>query len=307
MKSALRQLGFISLLCLERSERNGHKFEILAITLATILAFFICACDNNQKADLFCSNCGNGISIDISFCDNCGNPTNATKIESSNIISSSVESKLKESSRPSTSSTKKSTPSKNTNKSSTVSHKHSHSKKVTMATCTEQGFTEYSCSCGDSYKNNYTNPSHTFSNYKCVNCGSMDKDNFYYYLDNLIKTRGVVNGEFMNYIILESNDNQTGDSHSFAITYDASNDVLNLNYLIKTGNNIFMFRMIIPKKISGKYKYDSGLYKNNNFSETALYCEGEISSENYTKNSAIGCNKYNGDISQRSTFIDFTR
>ena len=35
-------------------------------------------------------------------------------------------------------------------------HKHTYSTAVTQPTCTEQGFTTYTCSCGDSYKNDFT-------------------------------------------------------------------------------------------------------------------------------------------------------
>lgn len=34
---------------------------------------------------------------------------------------------------------------------------HTHVPKVVEPTCTEKGYTEYTCSCGDSYKGNYTN------------------------------------------------------------------------------------------------------------------------------------------------------
>ena len=37
-----------------------------------------------------------------------------------------------------------------------TSHTHSYSQKVTAPTCTAQGYTTYTCSCGDSYKSNYT-------------------------------------------------------------------------------------------------------------------------------------------------------
>lgn len=35
------------------------------------------------------------------------------------------------------------------------SHNHSYVKKVTKATCTTQGYTTYTCSCGDTYKSDY--------------------------------------------------------------------------------------------------------------------------------------------------------
>ncbi len=41
------------------------------------------------------------------------------------------------------------------NKKETEKHKHSYSKSKTNPTCTEQGYTTYSCTCGDSYKGDY--------------------------------------------------------------------------------------------------------------------------------------------------------
>lgn len=34
-------------------------------------------------------------------------------------------------------------------------HQHSYSRKTVKPTCTERGYDQYTCSCGDSYKNNY--------------------------------------------------------------------------------------------------------------------------------------------------------
>ena len=38
----------------------------------------------------------------------------------------------------------------------TLEHQHSYAAKVVAPTCTEQGYTLHSCTCGDSYKDNYT-------------------------------------------------------------------------------------------------------------------------------------------------------
>ena len=38
---------------------------------------------------------------------------------------------------------------------SLIPHTHSYTQSVTASTCTAQGYTTYSCSCGDSYKSNY--------------------------------------------------------------------------------------------------------------------------------------------------------
>ena len=50
--------------------------------------------------------------------------------------------------------------------SSDCSHEHQYTAVVTAPTCTEQGFTTYTCSCGDSYVDTYVNElDHEFKNY----------------------------------------------------------------------------------------------------------------------------------------------
>lgn len=40
----------------------------------------------------------------------------------------------------------------------TAEHIHQYTSTVTPPTCTEQGYTTYTCTCGDSYRSDYTNP-----------------------------------------------------------------------------------------------------------------------------------------------------
>ncbi len=59
---------------------------------------------------------------------------------------------------------------------------HHHNAVVTAPTCTAKGYTTYTCSCGNSYKDNYTNAlGHNYTNGKCTRCGKTDpsaKTNF---------------------------------------------------------------------------------------------------------------------------------
>ena len=49
---------------------------------------------------------------------------------------------------------------------------HIYTPAVTAPTCTEQGYTTYTCTCGDSYVDNYTAATgHSHQNGACVNCG----------------------------------------------------------------------------------------------------------------------------------------
>ncbi len=56
-------------------------------------------------------------------------------------------------------------------------HTHSYIAAVTDPTCTAAGYTTYTCSCGESYKDNYTNAlGHSYANGKCSRCGAADPD-----------------------------------------------------------------------------------------------------------------------------------
>ena len=56
-------------------------------------------------------------------------------------------------------------------------HTHAYASAVTLPTCTEQGYTTYTCSCGDSYVADYVDATgHTYSNGTCTACGAADPD-----------------------------------------------------------------------------------------------------------------------------------
>lgn len=151
--------------------------RILAIVLSIVMVFSLCACGDEPKVEKNCSSCGASISIVAAFCEYCGAAVNDTKTESNDAASdtsSSTESKTEEKGKPS-SSTQTTNNSTETSDHSETTHRHSYSIKVTLATCTEKGYTTYICSCGDTYKDNYTDPSHSYTNYKCTKCGKFDK------------------------------------------------------------------------------------------------------------------------------------
>ena len=54
------------------------------------------------------------------------------------------------------------------------SHTHSYTPTVTAPTCTEQGYTTYTCDCGDSYVDDYVDATgeHSYENGVCTGCGA---------------------------------------------------------------------------------------------------------------------------------------
>ena len=56
-------------------------------------------------------------------------------------------------------------------------HEHSYTKVVTAPTCTEKGCTTYTCSCGDSYVADYTDPTgHSYTKYESDNNATCTDD-----------------------------------------------------------------------------------------------------------------------------------
>ena len=58
-----------------------------------------------------------------------------------------------------------------------LEHKHAYEAKVTAPTCTEKGYTTYSCACGDNYTGDETPAAgHDYVIGKCTVCGAADPD-----------------------------------------------------------------------------------------------------------------------------------
>ena len=56
-----------------------------------------------------------------------------------------------------------------------TAHTHNYASKVVQPTCTVQGYTIYTCSCGNSYKDSYVNAlGHSYSGGACTRCGQKD-------------------------------------------------------------------------------------------------------------------------------------
>ena len=58
----------------------------------------------------------------------------------------------------------------------TLEHTHKHEATVTPPTCTEEGFTTYTCRCGDSYVDDYVDPvDHTWTEWQDVAPGKEER------------------------------------------------------------------------------------------------------------------------------------
>jgi hypothetical protein len=56
-------------------------------------------------------------------------------------------------------------------------HRHAYMQAVTAPTCTQQGYTTYTCSCGDSYVDDYVDAlGHKYENGICTGCGQAEPE-----------------------------------------------------------------------------------------------------------------------------------
>ena len=66
---------------------------------------------------------------------------------------------------------------------------HKYESVVTAPTCTEQGYTTYTCACGDSYVDDYTDTlGHDFENGTCTECNAADPEYFTFEIQNPSRT-----------------------------------------------------------------------------------------------------------------------
>lgn len=224
--------------------------KIIAVILSFVMVFLLVACgneptaENESKEEKYCFNCGEGISKAATFCEHCGTDvknTNSEGASNDNISSdntsstSSKDSKPAESSKPATSS-KPSSSSANpsssqtaeSSKPSTPTHTHNYTNKTIIPTCTEKGYTLHTCSCGDTYKDNYINPEHSYLNYRCSICGAIDKEHAYEYLETLVILNGTLNTETGNidYIYKKEEKEYSDKSNTYTrlsgLSYDSA-------------------------------------------------------------------------------------
>jgi hypothetical protein len=154
---------------------------------------------------------------------------------------------------------------------------HSYSKKVTAATCTAQGYTTYACSCGHSYVSDYVNPSHSYSNYACSKCGTVDKSHAYEYLMEWVKTNGTRDGENIEYVF----EGKNNAAHCLGLTYSAKNNYLYVWYYDATSGYSSLTSIFLNDYYYGFSFGDDRIYgyikpstyaKNTSLTYTSSYC-----------------------------------
>lgn len=304
--------------------------RLLAIALSIIMVFSLAACGDKEKAEKYCSNCGGGISKNVAYCEHCGaavgttqstnsnassDNTSSSESSSSNVDNTETQSKPAEETVSKPAETQKPTvqththsyTSKTTAPTCTKqgyttytcscgdSYKehyvnttaHSYSKKVTAATCTVQGYTTYSCSCGHTYKDNYTNPSHSYTKYKCTKCGAVDKSHAYEYLIDWVLENGKTSGSTISY--------RYNSDMTFDISYNTQSDYLYICQYGYVDGNFFYASINLDSWFFGVTL--------KNVAEVTGY----LNHERFTNTYPLSYQKYDGPANSKQDFVEVSR
>lgn len=169
-------------------------------------------------------------------------------------------------------------------------HTHSYTTAVKAATCTEQGYTTYTCSCGDTYNADYVTPSHKYENYKCSMCGAIDKEHTYDYLKNWIKENGKTEGQLCEIVTTSENYYNC----ETALIYQAQNDsiIFHLSYLYE---ELLCSTYVYLDKISDAYLYSSVIYIVED-GITARKITGKIKCNGFTDKTPLTYDSYTSEI-----------
>lgn len=247
--------------------------RLFTLFMAVVLLMTLAAC-GNEKAEKYCWNCGEGIAKTVSFCPSCGVAQGVAGI---------------------TTTTQEHTA---TAQATAPSHTHSYSKKVIAATCTEKGYTKYACSCGDTYKDNYTNPEHNYSQYYiCTKCGIHDKEHTYEFLVEYVKRQGT------SYATRTDLEIYNSDDASYYLSYDAEKKHLYINKSTQfDGGNFFYSSLNLES-----YFYGISFYASTNLAEPFEEVTGFIDAKNYTLGAPLENVNYSGPSDGKENVIEIAR
>lgn len=196
--------------------------------------------------------------------------------------------------------------SKTESKTEASKHTHKYSAVKTPATCKERGYTTYTCSCGDSYTDDYVTGTHEYVNNKCKYCGKANTNGIYAHLKDWVLKNGKVNGDYVSYS--RTSDTYGGYGNAdFSLTY--WNDTEKLEFCLHSPSNdtySHNFFIYIPKVYNGSYDYISSYYYRSN-GVSKYESKGLIEASVFTKNYPLKSTSYSGAADRQNSFLEESR
>lgn len=111
--------------------------KICVLLFALLFLLSLVACDAQRVSNIQCDNCGEQNALEARFCQSCGKLLTTSKVD-----------------KDTNGDTSNKTDGTNSSTDSTV-HNHSFNSKTTAPTCTTEGYTTFTCSCGETYRDDY--------------------------------------------------------------------------------------------------------------------------------------------------------
>lgn len=261
------------------------KKTILFIFLLTILLMFT-SCDNSENSTQNTGDTTSQIEINTNKAESNTNVTEADTTESS----------------PKNTSTQ----SKQPIQTEITEHEHKYTVKTTAATCQKQGYTTHTCSCGDTYTDNYVNGQHEYVNNKCQFCNKANLDNLYEHLKNWVIENGTVNGDYVYYS--KTADNYGGyNSEDFSLYF--WNDTGKIEFCLHSvldNKHSINFYVYIPREYNGNYEYITSYYYRDN-GQSICESRGIIQADSFTKNYPLNSTEYFGSSDLQNNFMEMSR
>ncbi len=235
--------------------------KITAVVLLLIMIFSFASC-GKEKSGKYCYNCGESVSKNDSFCPSCGTDVR-------NIEDGSAKTTVQI-----------------TTEATTV-HEHVFSKNITPPTCTEKGFTTYTCACGESYEDDFKDPQHSYENYICTRCDATDKAHAYEFMVNWVKKNGEVKDGVLGHYYYDSKYDTT-----YGLCYNESKNRL----YVQITDYQTHFELDL-KPVNGKFSfYDR-------YESTWDYeARGKIDGKTYVKEGYVSFDEYDGPSDKIDSF-----
>ncbi|MBQ9860779.1 MAG: zinc ribbon domain-containing protein [Clostridia bacterium] len=263
--------------------------KIIALLMTMALMMVLTSCGKESaKAEKYCWSCGEAIAKEVAFCSYCGAEVQGNQEVSETTLTTGPSANQK------TNTTKKTATKGAPTATQVFPHTHSYSKEVVAATCTENGYTIYTCVCGYTYKDNYTNASHSYTKFICDSCGTIDQANAYKHLVEYVKSNGKASGSSMMLTINVFNDKE------FILSYNVQDDILwaSCSAIDETST------------ITTLLSVNDGFYwQEYTYNRTGEKCtlSGFIDPKTFNENSALTYDKYTGFDSGLTAMLDVAR
>ncbi|MBQ9937525.1 MAG: hypothetical protein IJO86_04255 [Oscillospiraceae bacterium] len=258
------------------------KIHSLALAIILLFCFILCSCESDNLN---------------TQSDKLENPSNETQIQSN--INSQIQSHNEQNQVDINNDN-------HVDKAESKSHIHNYTPVKTNATCKNQGYTTYICSCGHTYNDEFINGTHQFENNKCIYCGKANIEELFNFLKKWVADNGTVYGDYVYYS--KDAENYGGYSgESFSLYYWPDNNKVEfcLHSVLDEECSI-NFYIYIPEKYSGNYEYISSYYYRDT-GKSIYESKGHIDAKSFTKKQPLNSKEYIGSPTKQNDFMEMSR